>query len=371
LKYPLHRPVVRHAEVQAVSAVLRSGDLVHGRVATKFEAAVAKLLGFKRGVAVSSGTSALHVSLKALVGDREGEVIVPAFGYPATANVVALSGLKVRFADISPTTWALSPESVAAVAGPETLGAILVHPFGMPAPLTPLTAQADSEGWWLIQDAACVLGTDPAVFGPDLHRSPCCLSFHPRKVLTTGEGGMVLTDDDALAASMKRWVNHGVESTEESWLRFAQVGFNYRLTDIAAAIGMVQVARLDTIAGTRRAIANAYREALSGVDGVRWHAGYDRPDLSVQSLVVTLAPEIDRDALIKWLRDEGIGTTLGGYAIHLQPAYVARCGDQEGAFPEAERLYRTSLTLPVTEGMATEDVGVICDTLKRGIDIHG
>lgn len=371
MKYPLHRPVIGEGEIDAVVDVLRSGNLVYGQHSRHLEQDVAEHFGFNHGVAVSSGTSALHVSLSALESRGDGEVVVPAFSFPATANVVELSGLKTRFADISESTWSVTDETVRAAATEQTRGVILVHPFGMPAPLTGLQSLANREGWWLIQDAACILGSRPEVFGPAFHQSPCCLSFHPRKVLTTGEGGMILTQDERLAQSMRQWMNHGMDMRQAGWQRFTQVGFNYRMTDIGAAMGRVQIARLDDVVGQRRAMVEAYIPRIDAMSGVHLMEMYRRSDVAMQSFVVTLDPAIDRDGLIAWLGEEGIGTTLGGYAIHLQPAFVDRYGDLSGQFPNAERLYRTSLTLPITHGMSAEDVDVICATLERGIEIHG
>jgi perosamine synthetase len=368
LRYPLHRPMLDENEETAVTEVIRSGFLVQGRQVAAFEEAVASHLGFAHGVAVTSGTSALHVALASLMAGQTGSVIVPAFGYPATANVVELMGCRTIFADIDPETWALTEGAVAEVIREDTIGVIAVHPFGMLAPMASLSRFVGERGVWLMQDGACVLGTDCDLTEGD---HPLCLSFHPRKIITTGEGGMVLTQSRDLASTMRQWRNHGVDPSRKGWDRFVGAGFNYRMTDIQGAMGRVQLGKLNEIVSIRQRVADWYRRALSHVDGLHWFTGYDRPGLSVQSMVIQLADNVDRDALIGWLRGKGVETTIAGYAIHRQPYYVHQYPGLEREFPVTDRLYDRGLTLPVTHHMVEEDVALICALVKEGIRNHG
>jgi dTDP-4-amino-4,6-dideoxygalactose transaminase len=260
------------------------------------------------------------------------------------------------------------------------VGVIAVHPFGIPAPLQALTALCEARGWWLVEDAACALGTAVTVAsGPAAEpgrrwadgRWPICLSFHPRKTITTGEGGAVVSDDAALAARVRTLRNQGVDDAIAGFDRFAAAGFNYRMSDVHAAIGVVQLGRLDGIVAARRRIAGWYREALAPLARrglVRWPRGYDAPELAMQSLVVEVTGGAGRDEVMAGLAARGIGSTLGGYALATQPYYRRRYGRDPERTPVAARLYRRSLTLPLTEAMSRDDVAGVCAALGEVIE---
>ncbi len=371
--YPLHRPELGFEEAAALAEVLASGQLVQGPRVAAFEAAVAQRLALPCAVACSSGTAALHLALAALDVGPGDEVIVPAFGFPATANVVELCGARAVPADVDLDRFALTAESVAAVATERTRGVLVVHPFGIPAPMAALSALAQARGWWLVEDAACALGTAPrqddaARWASGDHL--VCLSFHPRKTLTTAEGGMVLTADPALAHRLRRLRNHGMDEPapgDGRWQRFHAVGFNYRMSELHAALGQVQMTRLDAIVAGRARLAAWYREALAALPRVSWPAGYQQPDLAFQSLVVLLDPEIDRDQVIDRLAGRGVQTTLGGYALALQPAYRGRPDADPARLPNASRAQASTLTLPATLAMTQADVEVVVDALADAL----
>ena len=369
MKHALHRPVLGEEELIAVSEVLKSGHLVQGPQVAAFEEGLAELLGIRHVVAVTSGTAALHVSTVALGLTPHDEVIVPAFGFPATANAVELTGARAVPADVDPERFALTVESIEAVASERTVGVILVHSFGIPAPTPALKALCDSRGWWLLEDAACALGTEQGGrWGSG--ELPVCLSFHPRKTVTTGEGGVVATDDDDLAHRLRTLRNHGMEPGAVGWKRFSRAGFNYRMSDLSAAIGVVQLGRLDFIVSERRRVTSLYREALASVPGVRWPTGYELPNLSCQSVVVELDSSVDRDAVIGHLAERGIQTTIGGYALADQPYFVERYGLRMEDLPCAGRLANSSLTLPVTVEMNREDVEHVTASLRTVMEIR-
>ena len=366
MKYPLARPLLGEREHEAVARVLESGHLVQGPEVQRLENALSELTGMSHAVACSSGTAALHLALSAIDPVPESEVLVPAFGYPATANAVELIGARTRFVDIDPETLCPSLESLKSCVTSETKGFIPVHPFGLPAPIDVYAQFTEERDMWILQDAACALGTDLKLGWAD-PRFPTCLSFHPRKTITTSEGGMVLTNDAELARKMLQKRNHGIDLSTEGWMRFESAGFNYRLSDLAASIGVVQLDRLDEIVEQRRQLASWYRERLHDLSDVHWFRAFDRHGLSIQSMVIRLSDEIERDAVIDALLKEGIQTTIAGYSIAEQPYYSRRYGCLSSDFPHAARLFRQGLTLPLLHDMIESDVDLVCETLKRTI----
>lgn len=358
----LHAPLLGDEEAQAVAEVLASGWLVQGPRVRAFEEGLAKVVGTGAAVAVSSGTAALHVGLRALGLAPGEEVIVPGFGYPATANAVELCGARAVPADVDAERMALSAASVDAAASARTVGVVVVHAFGIPAPMAELEALCAARGWWLLEDAACALGTAPeGRWGSGRHAA--CLSFHPRKTITTAEGGAILTNDEALEARLRVLRNQGVGAPDGGrWSVFEEAGFNYRLSEVHAAIGLVQLDRLASIVEARQRVVGWYLQALQGVAEVRVPEGYRMPELGMQSFVVEWLAG-DRDRVMDTLRAGGVEVTIGGYDLGAQPYYRRRYGHWRGAV--ASRLAEQALTMPVRCDMTVGEVERVVEALRH------
>lgn len=362
---PLIRPDVTFDEVaDDLRAILASGRLTSGRYVEAFEAELAATVGVGHAVATTSATTAMHLTLAALGIGPGDEVLVSDFTFPATGNVVVQTGARPVLVDSLPGRFELDPADADRRVTDRTRAILAVDPFGQPADLDALTALAEARGMALIEDAACALG---AAVGD----RPCgafgiagCFSFHPRKVVTTGEGGAVTTDDGALAAHLRRLRSHGGEAVPGAvGLSFVEPGFNYRLSEIPAAIGLAQLRRLGAIVADRRRTAAEFRHRLAGVPGLAVPGEPPGRHFSYQSFVVVLDEHVDRDGLVARLSARGIESTLGTYALHAQPAY-ARYGYRPGDLPHSWAAQARSLTLPLVPRMPADDVARVVDALE-------
>jgi dTDP-4-amino-4,6-dideoxygalactose transaminase len=348
-------PDVGCDELEAIREVLRSGMLVQGRCVAALEARLAERVGAAHAVACSSGTAALHLALLALGVGPGDEVIVPAFTYPASANVVVLCGARPVLADVRPDTFAVDPGQVEAKLSPATKAVMPVHPFGLSADMDALGALAERHRAAVVEDAACALGASCG-------RRPCgsmgrlgCFSFHPRKAITTAEGGAVTTDDAGLAERIRVLRNHGLVR-REPWPDFVAAGFNYRMSDVHGAIGVVQLGKLDTIVAARRQIAAAYAEALGDLEWLALPAEPPGRPHIFQTYVTVVGGGRDRDGLVAHLREGGVESSIGTYALHLLGFYRRTFGYEPDDFPVARSLFERTLALPIYRGMTEADV---------------
>ncbi len=363
---PLARPVLGEAEELAVIEVLRSGQLSLGPRVPRFEQAFAARLGVAHACAVSSGTSGLHLALRA-AGVRDGdEVVTSPFSFPASANAPLLERARPVFADIDARTLNLDPAAAAAAITDRTTALLPVHIFGYPADLPAFEAL----GLPIVEDACEALGAIHADGTPVGGRGhPSVFGFYANKQLTTGEGGMVTTADEAVKARIDSERNQGRAANME-WLDFDRLGFNYRLSDIACAIGLVQLERLDAMLADRARAAALYREALTAIEGLELpceDSGGDRRGWFV--FVVQLPRGTDRDATIRALRERGVQSKPYLPAIHLMTFYRETFGHREGEFPVCEDVAARSVALPfhpaLTEGQVERVAAALREVLGR------
>lgn len=356
---PLARPDLGEAEIQAAVAALRSGNLVQGERVEAFEAALAQRLGRSHVIVVSSGTAALHLAMLVLDLAPGDEVIVPAFTFPATANAVELAGATPVLCDIDPATCNMDPAQIPGLITTRTRAIMPVHEFGRPADLDQISAIARRHGLHLVEDAACAIGAQ-------WRGRPCgsfgllaCLSFHPRKVLTTGEGGAIVTDDGALADRLRLLRNHGIRRRGGT-VDFVCAGFNYRLTEIQAAIGLAQLLRLDAIIASRRAMADRYLRLLSS--GRCLLPGDPAGGLSTYQTYHILLPSPGlRMAVFNSLQQSGVSCGNGATALALTSHHQRFA--KRGRLAGAESAFYRGVTLPLWHGLTPEDQARVAEII--------
>jgi perosamine synthetase len=332
-------------EAAAVAEVLESGMLTMGAKVGEFEAELARACGAEHAVAVSSGTAALHLAVLALGIGEGDEVPVPAYTFPATANVVALAGAKPVFVDVDPETFNIDTAKVSV--GPRTKAILPVHLFGRPARLDELPELP------LIEDAAGALGAERRGRLCGGLGTAGCLSFHPRKIVTTGEGGAVTTNDSELAERVRSLRHHGW-SPSDRYDDMPAAGLNYRLSDILCAVGIPQVRRLEELLAARERVVAGYAERLAGLPVLLPIA--DEGDRhGWQAYVIQLDR---RDQAMAYLRSQGIQCQIGTYALHLLSAYR-----DQGDFPGADSCFERALALPLHSRLTDSDLDRVAEAL--------
>ncbi|HXO06484.1 MAG TPA: DegT/DnrJ/EryC1/StrS family aminotransferase [Solirubrobacteraceae bacterium] len=359
---PLASPVLGRDEEERVLAVMRSGQLSLGPLGDQFERAFAGRLGAAHASAVSSGTAGLHLALRAAGVSDGDEVVTSPFSFVASANVVIYERARPVFADIDPVTLNLDPEAAAAAVTDRTTALLPVHIFGYPADLPSF----EGLGLPIVEDACEALGAvhaDGVAVGA---RGHCAVfGFYPNKQLTTGEGGMVMVGDPATKERIDSERNQG-RAPDLGWLDHDRLGFNYRLSDIACAIGLGQLDRLDELLEGRARVASLYRETLADVEDLALPC----PDLDGNRrgwfvFVVQLPRGVDRDATVRALGERGVQSKPYLPAIHLMSYYRERYGHREGEFPVCEDVAARSLALPFFPTMSEGQVSRVSQTLRE------
>ena len=344
-------PALGEAELAEVAAVLESGMLTTGPKVAEFETEIARACGVRHALAVSSGTAALHLAVLAFGLELGDEVLVPAYTFPATGNVVALAGLRPVLVDIDPETMNVDPSRIEV--GPRTRLLLGVHLFGRPLRLHELPDMP------LLEDAAGALGARYRGRACGGLGAAGCLSFHPRKIVTTGEGGAVTTNDDAFASEIARLRNHGWRTLSPPDM--PAPGLNYRLSDILCAVGLPQARRLDELHAARTRVAEGYAERLAHLDVLLPQA--DEGDVhGWQAYVI----QVDgRDRVLAGLRAEGIEAQIGTYALNVLAAYR-----DQGAFPGAARVFERALALPFHTRIGDAELDRVAEALDRLVSHH-
>jgi len=357
-------PSINNQEERAVRKVLKSGFLVQGKTVAAFEKKIANYLGVKHAIAVNSGTSALHLSLIAAGVGPKDEVILPDFTFPATANVVELVGAKPVVVDIDPFTFNIEPHLIEKAITKRTKAIMPVHLFGQSADMGPILKLARKYGLKIIEDAACVLGAE-------YRRQKCgtlgelgCFSFHPRKIITTGEGGIVVTKNGVLAEQLRSLRNHGI-IYKNNKIDFVMPGFNYRMTEIQAAMGLIQMDKLEDSIRSRQRIADIYKVKLASIDWIKTPTTPSYNTHVYQTYVIQVNRGINRDKLIAYLRQQGIEANIGTYALHRLTFYKNKYRLKVSQFPVTEQIFKTAVSLPFFDHLSASQIQIIAGHMQR------
>ena len=368
-RVPLSRPDISQADIDAVVAVLKTPNLSLGPKLPAFERAFADRLDLRHGVAVNSGTSALHLVVRALGLGAGDEMITSPFTFVATANCALFEGARPVFVDIDEHTWNMDVEKLEAAVTDRTKLLMPVHIFGRPMPMDAVMEIAARRGIPVAEDACEALGATYKGRQVGTFAAASTFAFYPNKQMTTGEGGMIVTDDDRLADLCRSLRNQG-RDPGAGWLAHARLGYNYRLSDINGALGLAQLARLPEFLAARRRVAGRYIEKLSELDEIVLPAPYRDGELSWFVFVVRLADrfsQAERDKLLASLREQGIGTNNYFAPVPLQPFYREQFGYKPGDFPVTDRISARTLALPFYNRLTPEDQDLVVACLKKAL----
>lgn len=372
---PIAMPMLDTAEADAAYQAVRSGWVSQGAQVAAFEREFAALVGATHACAVSNCTAALHLALAGVGVGPGDEVITASHSFIATANCIRYCGATPVFADIVPETYNLDPNAVAGAITDRTRAVLVVHQMGMPCDLPALTALANKHNLVLIEDAACAAGSEIQIDGQwerigKTRGAVACFSFHPRKVITTGEGGMLTTNDPELDRKFRLLRQHGMSvpdtvrhaSAQVIFEDYVIVGYNYRMTDIQAAIGRRQLERLPALVGRRRLLASRYAALLSGIEGLRQPLEPAWARSNWQSYCVRLPDRLEQKAVMQSLLDQGISTRRGIMCSHREAPYTA--AKQQGLLL-SELAQDHCILLPIYAQMTDEEQEYIALALKR------
>lgn len=369
MKVPLLRPYFGQEELEEIRKVLESGWVSQGPKVKEFEDRVASYLGVKHAIAVTNCTCALHLSLLGLGMGKGDEVLVADYTFPATAHAVLYCGAEPVFVDVDPRTYNINTEEIEAKITDRTKAIIPVHTFGQPAEMDRIMEIAEEHDLLVVEDAACALGAKHKDEFAGTIGDLGCFSFHARKGITTGEGGMVTTNDLGYAEKVRHLSVFGMTA---AWDReksdrlvipeFTDVGYNYKMSDITAAVGVAQMRRLESIVKRKQELAKYWDEKLDYLELIESPTVAKCARHVYQSYVALVDERINRNRLIERLMKEGIQTQIGTYSCHIQPVYRSKV-----KCPRSLDVYNRALALPMYFGLREEDIDIAAETLHKVI----
>ncbi len=357
----LIEPVVGKEELALIEEVLESGYMTEGPKTREFESKFAEYVGAKHGIATTSCTTAMELSLRVLEIGKGDEVIVPDFTYPATADVARFVGATPVLVDVSPESYNVHAEHIEGAITSQTKCVMPVSLFGNPIDIGPIEKLQEEHGFFIVEDAACSAGARRGERRTGSMVDMTSFSFHPRKVITTGEGGMVTTSSDEFADLSRSIKMFGMTAVPGGLPSFTRPGTNYKLSDILGAIGVVQLGKIDEIVSRRRELASNYDRLLQDVEGVIPPQVDDGVRHVYQTYAVRITVDGARDRLLNDLRERNIQTQIGTYSLHVQPSFsdVRRIGSLE----TSKMLFENLLALPMSHYMTDEDQETVASTL--------
>ncbi len=366
----LSRPDITDEEIEAVCEVLRSPNLSLGPKLGEFEDAFAKYIGRKRAVAVNSGTSALFLCLSAMGIGPGDEVITTPFTFIASATPVMMAGARPVFADIDPESLNIDAAKIESKITDKTKAILPVEIFGNPAGMDKVCEIAEKHNLMVVEDSCEALGSALNGKKAGTFGTMSVFGFYPNKQITTGEGGMILTDDDDLADMCVSLRNQG-RAKDSAWLSHERLGYNYRLSDINCALGIVQLSRIEQFKAKRRQVAKWYQEILADDDRLIVPTEPHDCDISWFVFVVRLKKSFthpQRDGILESMTERKIQVSNYFSPVHLQPFMAERFGYKQGDFPVTEAVSESTIALPFYNNLTQDDVAIVCKTLKESLD---
>ncbi len=365
----LSKPYISNEAIKKLEEVIVSGNLVQGIYVERFERALEEYLDVKNVVVVASGTAALHLALLSLDISDGDEVIVPSFTFPATANVVEVVGAKPVFVDIDINDCCIDVTKIETSITNRTRAIMPVHEFGQAARMDDIINIAKKHNLAIIEDAACALGTEYKNKKVGTFGALGCFSFHPRKAITTGEGGAIAINDDILASKIRSLRNHGIEKIKD-FVDFVLPGLNYRMTDFQAALGCEQIKNIDANISYRIELANQYSRRLDSFKWLKTPLLHSNSRMVYQTYHVILDEHVDRDEMIKFLKQQGIETNYGAQALNCLSFFKNKYGLNADSFSNSTRAFFSGLALPMGQHVDSNGVDEICSKMEAFYEIR-